>query len=247
MSRGRRKLSQMMKDENIGRLHGRKKLEHIWTYYKFPLIILCILLYFLGYALYRYFTHKDTVLYTALVNVVAGETLTGQLGKGFVEYRELDTAEKELGLYTGLYLTDDEMNIYHEYTYASRMKIMAAIEGEMLDVVLMNKEAFDAFAQNGYLCDLHELLSGEKPDLLEAVKPDLVNNIFILEDNSADRIFDQSIPYTALTEEHLFGLDVSHRGFIGRAGFEDTVYVGIIANSPRKDMAIAYLQYLIQD
>ena len=132
----------------------RKKIQYIWDYYKFPLVVLCIFLYVIGYFLYGHFTRKDTILYTALVNVSASESLTRQLSTNFIPYIKEDSSKKELQLYTGLYLTDDENNPNHEYTYASRMKILASIDGEQLDVVLMNKESFDAFSQNGYLYNL---------------------------------------------------------------------------------------------
>ena len=148
-------------------------------------------------------------------------------------------------LYTGLYLTDDETNPYHEYTYASSMKILASIDGKQLDVVLMNKEAFDAFSQNGYLCDLEELLSSEDVDLYNRLKPHLVTNTVILEDNSTDLQLDPSITYQAVTEEHPFGLDLSQTSMISDAGFSDIVYLGIIANSPRTEEAIDYVRYLL--
>ena len=241
--RTKRKASPEM--EKLKNLHGLKKVQYIWDYYKLPMVVLCIFLYIIAYSLYRHFAHKETVLYTALVNVSASESLTAQLSTDFLDYLEKDTSQNTMQLYTGLYLTDDETNPYHEYTYASRMKILAAIDGEQLDVVLMNKEAFDAFSQNGYLCDLLELLSDIDTVLLNEWKPYLVTNTIILEDNSVDLQFDPSIPYQAVTEEHPVGLDMSQSGLIGEAMFDDTVYLGIIANSPRKETAIDYIKYLM--
>ena len=60
-----------LRDENLRTLHGRKKVQYIWDYYKLPLAVLCIVLYAAGYMLYGRITHKDTVLYTALVNVAS--------------------------------------------------------------------------------------------------------------------------------------------------------------------------------
>jgi len=236
-----------MKNKNLSSLKGKKKLQYIWDYYKIPLIIFCILLYMTGSILYASLTHKNAVLYTAMVNVITGETLTDQLGRGFINASGQNAAKEEVVLYTGLYLTDDELNDSHEYTYASRMKILASIHGQQLDIVLMNREAFEAFSQNGYLCSLDELLSREAPHLYDRLKDDLVNGIIILEDNSIDRIFDDTIPYDAVTEEHLLGLDLSHSSFFKQAGFKDTVYLGILSNSPRIDMAIRYLEYLFAD
>ena len=76
------------------------------------------------------------------------------------------------------------------------------------------------------------------------MKPFIVENIFIEEDNSFELMFDPSIPYSAVTEHYPMGLDLSQTGFIAQAGFEESVYLGIIDNSPRKDTALAYLQYL---
>ena len=225
----------------------RKKIQYIWDYYKFPLVVLCIFLYVIGYFLYGHFTRKDTVLYTALVNVSASESLTRQLSTNFIPYIKEDSSKKELQLYTGLYLTDDENNPNHEYTYASRMKILAAIDSEQLDVVLMNKEAFDAFSQNGYLCDLDKLLTASDSHLYEVLKPYLVANTTILEDNSVDLQLDSSIPYQAVTEEYTMGLDMSQAGLIHQAGFEDVVYLGIIENATHKDTAVKYIQYLFSE
>ena len=231
--------------EKLKTLHGPQKIRYIWDYYKLPIVVLCILLYILGYSLYGHFTHKEKILYTALVNVSASDSLTEQLSTGFLDSLDQDTSKTTMQLYTGLYLTDDETNPYHEYTYASRMKILASIDGKQLDVFLMNKEAFDAFSQNGYLCDLEELLSSEDVDLYNRLKPHLVTNTVILEDNSTDLQLDPSITYQAVTEEHPFGLDLSQTSMISDAGFSDIVYLGIIANSPRTEEAIDYVRYLL--
>lgn len=229
---------------SLHNLHGAKKIQYIWDYYKLPLAILGIFLYVIIYILYRHLTYKDTVLYTALVNMYTGEILTEQLETGFLKVSGIDTSTNKLHIYSGLYLTDDENNAYHEYTYASRMKILASIDGELLDVVLMNKEAFDAFAQNGYLCNLDEVLKKQDTSFYEDVKPFIEDNIYIAEDNSFELQFDPSLQYSAVTEEYPMGLDMSHALLFKQAGFEETVYFGIIENSPRKDTAVAYLQYL---
>lgn len=237
-------ISALLNDDSLRTLHGRKKVQHILTYYKLLLLIICIFIYFIIYNIYGYLTHKDVILNTALVNVVAGEDLTEQLESDFLDYLGVNISKNTMKLYTDLYLTDDELSAYHEYTYASRMKILALLEGKSLDVILMNREAFDAFSQNGYLYDLEQLFSETDPALYEQIKSDLAYNIVILEDNANDRILDQSIPYNALTEEHPYGLDVSQTPLIRQSGFEENVYLGIAANSPRLETVSEYLKYL---
>ncbi len=230
--------------ESFYGLGKKQKLQYIWDYYKLPMAAACIAVYIVIYIIYGHYTHQDISLYTALVNVNAGEDLTEQLSSGFLKSQNIDTAKNKLNLYSGLYLTNDENNIYHEYTYASRMKILATIDSRQLDVVIMDKEAFDAFSQNDYLYSLDSLLSKEDPTLYEKLKPFLVKNIAILEDNSIDLALDNSLTYKAITEEHYMGLDLSASAVIQDAGFGETLYLGIIKNTPRKNVVIKYLKYL---
>ena len=243
MNRNRKKSQEQ---ETFKALDGRQKLQYIWDYYKLPLAVLCIFLYIIGYSLYGHFTHKETLLCTALVNVSAGEALTEQLNTGFLDFTGADRKKEQLELYTGLYLTDDENSPYHEYTYASRMKILASINNKELDVVLMDKEAFDSFSQNGYLCNLEELLAAEDTALYNQLKPYLITNTIILEDNSVDTVLDPSVAYEAVTEEYPVGLDLSQTGRVSKAGFDDAVYLGIVSNSLRKDAAVNYIRYLTE-
>ena len=53
------KLSALIRDENLHSLHGGKKLQYIWDYYKLPLVIVAILLYVIFYILYNHFTEKS--------------------------------------------------------------------------------------------------------------------------------------------------------------------------------------------
>jgi len=222
----------------------QKKLQYIWNYYKLPIVILCILTYIIVYSIYRHISYKDTTLYAALVNVNTGDTLTKQLSDQFMQSQGIDISKHTFRLYSGLYLTDNENSIYHEYTYASRIKILGAIDSEQLDVVLMNKEAFDAFSQNGYLCDLYQLLSSTDTGLYKQLQPYLTNNTEIIEDNSIDSGLNPSVPYQAVTKEYPMGLDLSETDFIQKAGFSERVYLGIIKNSPRKDTSLSYVKYL---
>lgn len=237
-------MGSLIRNENLKALNGTKKIQYIWDYYKLPMALCGIVLYILIYVLYNHFTYKDTILYAALVNVNVGTDLTKGLCNDFVEYLSLDPSKNKLELYAGLYLTDDEQNAYFQYAYASRIKLLAAIDGEMLDIVLMNREAFDAFSQNGYLCDMEDFLSQADPVLYDTIKQDLAENITILDDNSIEMQLDPSVAYHAITEEHYYGIDLSHAELIRDAGFKEPVYLGILANSPRRDSAVSYLRYL---
>ncbi len=224
-------------------LRLKQKLQFLWDYYKLPLAVLCIVIYIAAYSIHSYFTHKDTALYTALVNVAAGEDLTQNLTDVFLESTDADLSKNTCQLYSGLYLTEDENNIYHEYTYASRMKILAAIDAEQMDLVLMDKEAFDAFSQNGYLYDLDSFVSKDSL-LYQTLCPYFTENTVILEDNSLDLYFNDTDVYQAETKTYPMGIDLSASPVIQKAGFSDTVYLGIIKNTSHKETVLEFLHYL---
>lgn len=230
--------------EKLRQLSGRKKLQYLWDYYKLHFAAVCILLYILGYMLYGHFTQKNNVLYAAFVNIAPSESLTETLSGGFLSYRNLDTDKNAFYLYSGLYLTTDEANPHHEYTYASRVKLIAAIDTETVDIVLMDQEAFDAFSQNGYLCNMEEFLSEADPGLCQDCQDLLRENIIILEDNAEEAALDRSLSYTAETETYPLALEISQTPLLKDSGFTEPVFLGIIKNTPRKEEAAEYIRYV---
>lgn len=224
-------------------VHGVKKIGYIWAYYKLPIVIGCIFLYIAGYMLHGYLTHKETVLYTGLVNVsdvISADALT----EDFLGYLDADAGKNQVVLYQGLYLTEDETNADFDYVYASNTKITAAIAGSQLDVVLMDREAFDLLSGRGCLCDMEQFLGEQAPDLLEELRPQLVSNTVILEDNALDAQLDDSVAYSAVTDEYPMGIDLTQSPLLPESGITGTLYLGIIANTPRRETAAACLRYL---
>ncbi|MCI9442405.1 MAG: hypothetical protein HFH15_14475 [Ruminococcus sp.] len=232
--------------EKLRQLQGFKKLQYLWDYYKLHFAAACIILYILGYVLYGHFTQKQNILYAAFINVAPSEALTKALSDGFLLSQDLNPAKNAFYLYTGLYLTSDEANPYHEYTYASRIKLIAAIDNETLDIALMDQEAFDTFSQNGYLDNMEDFLLETDPGLYQDCLKLLRDNIVILEDNAEDAALDSSVSYTAKTEEYPMALEITHTPLLEDAGFTEPVYLGIIKNTPREKEAAEYIRYLNQ-
>lgn len=166
------------------------------------------------------------MLYTALVNITAGNSLTTQLSTGFLNYLGTDTDKNDCHLYTDLYLA----------------------ENKQLDVVLMNQESFDTFSQNGYLCNLRELLSSSDSDLCEKLEPYTVSNTVIPKDYTMELPPDSPGTNNTVAYESPTGLDMlALEGILRKAGFKDKVYLGVIKNSPRKDSSIDYIKYLFSE
>lgn len=219
------------------------KAGYIWEYYKLPIALGLLALAFVCSTVYRQATKKEVLVYSALINVSAGDELASRLDEGFISAEGTDPKRAEVCLYQGLYLSEDPSPENHQYGYASRLKLMAAIEAKQMDVVLMNKEAYDIYSRNGYLLELDSLLSQDEA-LYRALEPSLTANTVVLEDNAIEYALNEASQYLAVTEEAMNGLDVSAFPMFQSAGFSEPVYLGVIANSPRLSAVIQYIEYL---
>ena len=229
-------------------VHGFGKVQYLFDYYKFPLVLLGIALYCVIYIILRNANAQDIGLYVGLVNFAPSDELVRVLGEDYMEDANYPEG-KSLYLYRNLFLSADADSEYHAYSYATRMKILGALDAEKLDVVLMDRESFDAFSQNGYLADLSLLRDSSEgfaeASLMEELSGYLISNMEIIEDNSVDVMLRNEDQYHAVTKQGLFGLDLTEASpVIRRAKLSDTLYLGIIRNSPRREEALRYVSYL---
>ena len=185
------------------------KLQYIWDYYKLPIFAATIAFIAAVSFLYRHFTAKETALYLASINVATGDPLTEELTKGFLLSQD-EAGEKEMIYYSGLFLTEDVSDPNYQYSVASEMKLLGAIDDEKLDVVIADKKAYEAMRDQGYLYSLEELFEGEVPDEVD------------------------------------FSNTVNNTPLFQKAGFKEDIYTGVLVNTPRKEAAKAYIQYLFQ-
>lgn len=237
-----RSLESYSEKEKWESLSKKQRVRYLWDYYKLPFVIVFIVIYVIGFNIYRHVTHKDTILYTGLVNIATSDETNAKLSDDFFTYINANEKKEMCRLYTGWFLTTDKDSQYFQYTMASQIKILASIDDEQLDIVLLNRESFDAFSQNGYLYNIEELLQGT--DLYDQLKPYMITNIEFLEDNGKDINFDASIEFKATSVEFPMGLDISESHVFDGTSYSDTIYLGVIANTPRKEMALKYLEYL---
>lgn len=224
-------------------MRAADKADYIYTYYKLPIVLALIALWLVCSTVYRQITKKEVVLYSAHINVSVGDDLERQLDAEFISATGADPRKAEVYLYRGLYLSDNASTENHQYGYASRLKLLAAIEAKQLDVVLMNQEAYDILSQNEYLLDLPGFLS-ENASLYHLLDPYLSANTVIVEDNAIEYNLNEADAYVAVTKEVVNGIDATAFPLFSEARFPDAVYLGVIANSPRLPDALRYMEYL---
>lgn len=181
------------------RMGAAQKADYIFSYYKLPIVLTLLFAYILCYGLYRHFSRKEVLLYVACANVVISEDTADALSEAFVRYSGQDVRKYEVSLYRNLYLSENPTLANHQYAYASRLKLLAMIDAEQVDVILMNREAYDFLSEKGYLATI-------------AYQTDAV--------------------------------DVSRFPVFQGADFTESVFLGVIPNSPRIATAMKYIAYL---
>ena len=214
-----------------------------------PLFTAALVIYIIGYIGFRYAARKDILLYIAAVNTpVQKETEEYINSFPESEYAVSDADDPKdrgrkaaVSLVQDLYLLSDPDSEYHQYVYASRIKILASIEAEKLDIVLADREAMDAFAAQGFLMPLEQVFSDD-PEILERLETGTV----ILEDNHLDVMLDESVPYEAVTRAEKAYLDLSGLSSLPGMPEDRPVYLGIIANTPRQNAALAFVRSLFE-
>lgn len=225
--------------ESFARMTPREKADYIYTYYKWYILLGLIALWVLGSFGWRQLTKKEPVVYLGMVNVSVGTDMEQALTTDFLNAEGFLPRKQEVLVYSGLYLSQDAAVENHEYAYASRLKVMASVNAQKLDVVLMNQEGYDILSAGGYLLELAPLLGEDFPGLTE--------NQVVLEDNTIEYTLNEADELRIVTEGARNGVKVDGAPLLRDAGFDGAVYAGIIANSPRTENAAAYLRYLTRD
>ena len=227
------------------RMDMGEKLSYLAAYYKLPIALGLAAVLLAGSAIFRALTKKEAILYAGLANVTVGDAMRHMLSDGFVLAEGEDPARKEVYIYSGLYLSEAPAAENHQYSYASRLKLLAAMEAKQLDVVLMNRESYDVLSRSGYLLDLRAALAQAFPDAYALLAPCLQTNSVVLSDNAIEYDLNEADAYHAVTQSVANGLDITGAPGPARAGFTGTVYLGILANSPRLSESIHYAVYLV--
>ena len=221
-----------------------KKLEHVFTYYKLPIFLILLACVVLGSVIHRSLTHKQPLLHLALVNVSVSDDTKKLLTSDFLTYADADPKKNEVYLYQNLYLSENADTLNHEYAYASKMKVTGAISAKQMDLVLMNREGYDIFSNNGYLLDLSESLSRYDGEFSTAMEQLLTENKVVISDNSLEVMLGVADEEQIITESAQNAINVSALPIFKTAAFDGDVYLGIIANSDRTDTALQYIGYL---
>lgn len=214
----------MEKKTDFKSLSAKAKIEYIWDYYRWHIIITVGVIIAVTSTIHYYAAYQENVMNIVIVNAADPQQEAALGLDEFYELAGLNPADGEIYIDTSLVYSldaDDAMYYYNEQTLLVRFAA-----GDM-DVFIAPQQVFERYADNGYLADLSTLLSEEdvaKYADLFAYGTDLDTNTsipcgIILEDNSW------------LTENHYY---------------DGTCCIGITANTESPELALEFLQYIME-
>ena len=222
-----------------------KKVDHIWYYFKWPIICGTILLALIISTIYQIITKKDPVFYLGLTNVALSSEFEESVTTAYLADTGKDPDKVEIYLYKDLYLSDDAEGEAHKTAYASKVRLMASVEKKEFDAVFMSGQAYDILSSQGYLMDLKELSAGD-PALQKLLEPVLAENEVYVEDNAIEYELNVDDSHQIVSETVANAVRLDELPFFYDAGFREPFYFGLIGNTPRTQECIEYLEYLLR-
>lgn len=233
---------------SLAQMTPSQKLRYFFDYYTVHFLLAVLALVIAVTSAVRLASKKNAVLYLGLTNAAVGSELEERLTTDFIEKSGFDKRKSEVSLYKDLVISADPAAENHEYAYASQLKVMAAINAEKLDLVLMTRESYDVFSGKGYLADLSSLLKENNASGLEnKLEPFLTKNDVILSDNYLETALGESEELVMETEQIYNAVNVSGFPVFLEAGFQADVFIGVIGNTKRIENVLKYLDYLAAD
>ena len=204
----------------------KQKLEHIWTYYRWMLIVVAILIMVVSILLASFQNlSKKTVMAGVTVNVFLSDE-----GKAYIsdDYKASlgITSEKEEVYLSHSDIADAASATNFSENYYAVMSLLALCANEEVDYLLLNQVGFETMLVQGAYLDLTKVYTAEE---LEA--------------------FGDRVVYAQTNQESEptpMALKITDSPFIqDNADNKGDIYFVFVANSPRTEECRAFFDYMM--
>lgn len=136
-----------------------QKLEYIWDYYKFPILVFLFTLLFIGSFVHAKVTEKEYVLQGMFLNSIAEVETVNQFEQNYLASCPIDSSTEDVFFDTSIYYSKD--NTTDTTSYQSMQVISARIAAGEIDFMVAEDSILTDFSYNGYFYDLSDVLSEE--------------------------------------------------------------------------------------
>lgn len=257
--------------EKIRSMHGKRKLQYLWDYYKFVILILIGIVFVLNIAWTMIRGALTDVLFQAAVispDFAAEDTL---IKEDFSDYIGGLKKNQEISFDLSMQVIPGDSS---QTSQASEMKLQVSTAARSLDAVLLPDYTFSYLQQTGILMRLDDVLGEERigslkeaGDLAYAPKPDLQpltemqtetesqsesgseEGFFGMPQNpaAADDLPEADIHTEQGEDEGIYGVRVDDSDSFGKYRLYPEgrkVYLAIVNSAKNPDMALRFLDFL---
>lgn len=251
----------------------KEKFAYFWDYYKIHSLVAVFLLIFAISLIHQIITHKDCAFYAMVLNTGTPEyedDTSEKWAEEFGQYAQIDTDEFEVSIDTSISLSQTT-NL--QYRAVNQQKIAAMIQTGSINAMLAETETFEQYAQYECYYTLEEVMSAEE---IEKYRPFFYYTdaaTFEQDDDSAGvspsdmsaqtdsstfvinhrdpSTMEQPVAVGIVITDSKMIKDSGYYKYLGNSeydyqGHPSDVILGIPASNQEPEMAIRFLEYLLQ-
>ena len=213
--------------ETLKKLPPKKRMEHLWIYYKWVLGVLA------------FFALIAVIVVTGIQNVNTENLISGELVNVYIyedgmNYLNADYFEKLQGIkgkqrvnIIESYLGDFDDSEYAESNYYVVVRTVAAVAAQELDYMMMDERSLSRYLSEDLFIDLNELFT---PQELVQMEDDL---IYLLYEETGIRI--------------PVAINIKESGYAKKyIDSEKATYIAFIANTTKPEACRAFWDYLME-
>lgn len=203
----------------------KKKLEHLWEYYKWVLVVLVVVAAILYIAIVGYSNARvEGLLYGEIVNLNFDMEGVEYLSTDFLEHLDGVEGDQKVSVYMSNLIVGND-STYDNY-YAPLMRTSSEITNGTLDYLVADSAALTCYFHEEILMDLRELFTEEE---LAQIGDNLV---YVLYEETGEKI--------------PMAINVTDSAFVtNRITHDTTVYLCFVAGTERTETCKIFYDYFM--
>lgn len=226
----------------------KEKLEHIFTYYRGPILGVMIALMLCGYLIFHFATAKEESLNVVCLNAFAEAEETDLFCREFAQAAGIDPEKETVRLNMGMVVSDALPTEIYEAIQA----LSAQVAAGTVDVMVGDLDAMGIFLYQDYFCDLTQVLT---PQQLTQLQDSLlyIDLVYMEAKLSGEEVptpfpdptkpeeMEQPVPVALLLPQENSFRQMCY------GSITTPIVVGLVVNSDNTQNALAFLDYILPE
>ena len=225
----------------------KKKVEHILTYFRLPIVITLIFLAVIGYYVIHLATVKDVALSVVCMNTHADSEAVENLAAGFAEEAEIDPKEYEVQIATDFMLDSEDPSM----DYTSMQAVDVRIAANAVDLLAGDLNIATVYFYREVYEDLNRVLTEQQKakyaeyflymDMaVMRLMSDEEGETIRLPDPTKPEEMEEPVPVALLVNGDSIFADACYRNM------SNGIAIGIVVNAKNLENALAFLDHIMQ-